>query len=182
MIICLVCFQISIVLNSHINIINILILSSCQMLGNQPVPSTVPRGNRHKGLCCPEKVMETQRSRATSPGSPTQPTREAGRKPRSVSCQAGARSPRTFSTFQLATSASGLKGFSVAGKIGLQAALQGGRLQEADCSCYTWTAEGAMVPSLVSSGSAVTGQRGRPEGQTRESRGRDQGCPQGNIQ
>ena len=182
MIICLVCFQISIVLNSHINIINILIMSSCQMLGNQPVPSTVPRGNTHNSLCCPEKLMETQRSRAASPGSPSQPTREAGRKPRSVSCQAGARSPQTFSTFQLATSASGLKGFSVTGKIGLQAALQGGRLQEADCSCYTWTAEGAMVPSLVSSGSAVTGQRGRPVGQTRESRGRDQGCPQGDIQ
>lgn len=98
MIICLVCFKISTVLNSHINTINILIMTSCQILSNHPVPSTVPCGNTHNTLCCPEKVMETQRSRATSPGSPSQPTIEAGRKPRSVSCQAGARSPQTFST------------------------------------------------------------------------------------
>ena len=68
-------------------------MRNCQILSNHPVPSTVPCGNTLNTLCCSEKVMETQRSRAASPGSPSQPTIEAGRKPRSVSCQAGACSP-----------------------------------------------------------------------------------------
>lgn len=69
----------------------------------------------------------------------------------------------------------------MAGKIGLQAALQGGRLQEPGCSCYTWTEEGAMVPSSVSAGSAVTGQWGRPVGQTRESQAGIKAAPGGNA-
>lgn len=47
-------------------------MSSCQVLSNRSVLSPVPRGNMHNSLCSPKEVTDTQRGRATSPGSPSQ--------------------------------------------------------------------------------------------------------------
>lgn len=60
-------------------------------------------------------------------------------------------------------------------------------LQEPDCSCHTWAAEGAMVPNLVLSSQDIPSQEGlgapkvRP-GPTGESQGKGHGCPLGEIQ
>lgn len=150
-IICLVCFKISIVINSHVNIINTLIMSRCQILSHhsaQPCamwehaqyPSLPREGDGDTDLSHQPRVTQS-----ASHGGRTQP--------RSVSCHAGARSLQTFSAIPVGHLSLRTEGSSMAEKVGgLQEALGGGgggrgAPSGPDCSRYTWTAEGAMVPS-----------------------------------